>query len=172
VIEDLFAGARRSVLVAGYSFDHASELFAPLRRRAEGLLALGEACPSVRVILDCSRIQAQPGDGPEDLARRAAEGFRRMCWPDGPLRPRLQYYRPSTERSPQGLAPYSMHAKCIIVDGEKALVGSANFSTRGRDNRSLEVGALIGDHPFVQSLLAAWEDVRDQLVDVAPVGDR
>jgi phosphatidylserine/phosphatidylglycerophosphate/cardiolipin synthase-like enzyme len=32
-----------------------------------------------------------------------------------------------------------MHAKCIVVDGEVALVGSANFSNRGRDDRSLEV---------------------------------
>jgi len=59
-----------------------------------------------------------------------------------------------------------MHAKCIVVDGEAALVGSANFSTRGRDNRILEVGALVRDYHFVQSLLAARADVEGRLIDV------
>jgi phosphatidylserine/phosphatidylglycerophosphate/cardiolipin synthase-like enzyme len=58
-----------------------------------------------------------------------------------------------------------MHAKCIVVDGAKALVGSANFSNRGRD-QNLEVGALVRDHHFVQSLAAAWEDVRGELAEV------
>jgi phosphatidylserine/phosphatidylglycerophosphate/cardiolipin synthase-like enzyme len=51
------------------------------------------------------------------------------------------------------------------VDGNIALVGSANFSNRGRD-RNLEVGALIRDHHFVQSLLAAWDEVDDELTPV------
>jgi phosphatidylserine/phosphatidylglycerophosphate/cardiolipin synthase-like enzyme len=58
-----------------------------------------------------------------------------------------------------------MHAKCIIVDRDKALVGSANFSNRGRDE-NLEVGALVRDHHFVQSLAAAWDDVHGELVEV------
>ena len=59
-----------------------------------------------------------------------------------------------------------MHATCIVVDGGLALVGSANFSNRGRD-RNLEVGTLIRDHPFVQSLLAAWDDIADERVAVS-----
>lgn len=102
--------------------------------------------------------------------RRAADVFRATCWREGALQPRLQYRRASTERTANGIAPYSMHAKCIVVDGEAALVGSANFSTPGRDNRSLEVGALVRDYHFVQSLLAAWADVEAQLVDVPAHG--
>ena len=100
----------------------------------------------------------------EDLARRAASEFTRVCWTRKTLAAEILYYLPSVERRGT-YAPYSMHAKCIVVDGGMALVGSANFSNRGRD-RNLEVGTLIRDHHFVQSLLAAWDDVVDELAAV------
>jgi len=164
VIEDLFAAATSRVLIAGYSFDHASDLFDPLFDRAEELVAAGLSAPKVRVVLDCSNVKTERGDSPEDLARRAAAEFTRVCWARKTLAAELLYYRPSTERVGT-FAPHSMHAKCIVVDGGMALVGSANFSSRGRD-RNLEVGALIRDYHFVQSLLAAWDDLADQLVVV------
>ncbi len=165
VIEDLFAGTTKRVLIAGYSFDHATDLFEPLFKRAEQLVRERRPVPKVRVVLDCSRVRSQADADADELARRAAEAFLNTCWTQGTLTPELVYYRPSTERTPSGFAPYSMHAKCIIVDGSAALVGSANFSNRGRD-RNLEVGALIRDHHFVQSLLAAWDDVNAELVRV------
>ena len=164
VIEDLFAAATSRVLIAGYSFDSASDLFVPLFDRAEQLIAEGLPPPKVRVVLDCSQLKAEPGEGPEDLARRAASEFTRVCWTRKTLAAEILYYLPSVERRGK-FAPYSMHAKCIVVDGGMALVGSANFSNRGRD-RNLEVGTLIRDHHFVQSLLAAWDDVVDELAAV------
>lgn len=164
VIEDLFAATTSRVLIAGYSFDHASDLFDPLFDRAEQLAADGLPAPRVRVVLDCSNIKASAGEAPEALARRAAEAFLKVCWTRASLPAELFYYRPSTERRGT-FAPHSMHAKCIVVDDGLALVGSANFSNRGRD-RNLEVGTLIRDHHFVQSLLAAWDDIGDELVAV------
>ena len=163
VIEDLFASTSR-VLIAGYSFDSASDLFVPLFDRAEQLVAEGLPPPKVRVVLDCSQVKVKPGEGPGDLARRAASEFTRVCWTRKTLAAEILYYLPSVERRGT-FAPYSMHAKCIVVDGGMALVGSANFSNRGRD-RNLEVGTLIRDHHFVQSLLAAWDDVVDELAAV------
>lgn len=164
VIEDLFASVRHSVFIAGYSFYRATELFTPLFRRATELDARGEPKPKVRVVLDCSNTYGDdPGDDPGVIARRVAAEFRRTCWRSDVLEPELRFYRPSAKREPNGRALYSMHAKCIVVDGEVALVGSANFSNRGRDDRSLEVGALIRDYHFVQSVLAAWADVEHLL---------
>lgn len=163
VIGDLFASVQRSVFIAGYSFYTATELFTPLFRRADELAARGDRLPRVRVVLDCSSTKDdEPGDDAATIARRAAEDFRSTCWRQTTLEAELFYYEPSTERRGK-FAPNSMHAKCIVVDEEVALVGSANFSTRGRDNRSLEVGALIRDHNFVQSLLGAWRDVEHRL---------
>jgi len=162
VIEDLFADVRHEVMIAGYSFDHATDLFEPLFERAAQLTARGEPPPRVTVVLDASRTKASAGDTDESIAHKAAERFSSTCWRTDALPAEVLVYRPSLERKPDGFAPYSMHAKCIIVDREVALVGSANFSNRGRD-RNLEAGALIRDHHFVQSLLAAWAVVRDEL---------
>ncbi len=164
VISDLFSSVRHTVLVAGYSFYRGTELFTPLFERVTELHARGEPTPRVRVVLDCSNTNTdQRGDGPDQIARRAAADFRRTCWRSNVLEPEIRFYRPSADRDESGRAPNSMHAKCIVVDGETALVGSANFSNRGRDGRSLEVGALIRDYHFVQTLLAAWADVEGKL---------
>src|SRR5690606_7927230 len=133
VIEDLFAGASNRVLIAGYSFDYATDLFEPLFDRAEALERDGLPPPKVRVILDCSRERLLSGDRPEDLARRVGQEFMRTCWRRDSLRAELLYYKPSAERTEAGRSLYSMHAKCMVVDGNIALVRSANFSNRGRD---------------------------------------
>lgn len=45
-----------------------------------------------------------------------------------------------------------------------------DYSNRGRDDRSLEVGALIRDDHFVQSVLAAWADVEHLLEPIPKDG--
>ena len=51
--------------------------------------------------------------------------------------------------------PY-IHAKLIIVDGEKAYVGSINLSTQSMD-RNREVGIVLGEQDIVQSLQATYQ---------------
>ncbi len=167
VIEDLFTSVQRSVLFAGYSFTAARELFTPLFKRIDELLDRGEPKPKVQVVLDCSNENyGKFGDAPETIARRVGQAFMKTCWDYERVVPELLYYKPSTDRRERLHPPHSMHAKCIVVDEQVALVGSANFSTRGRDNRSLEVGALIRDFNFVKSLLAAWRDVGEHLAPI------
>lgn len=161
VIEDLFARTQREVLIAGYSFDYATDLFEPLFARVEQLVVEGKPVPKVRIVLDCSR-ETPRGRNGDALALTVAVRFCETCWTGRGLKPQISYYLPSVERNERGRSLFSMHAKCIVVDEEVALVGSANFSNRARD-RNLEVGAVIRDHHFVQCLLAAWEDVEDEL---------
>lgn len=149
VIEDLFAATTSRVLIAGYSFDSASDLFDPLFARAEQLAAEGLPAPRVRVVLDCSNVKASPGEAPEALARRAAEEFTSVCWARATLAAELFYYRPSTERRDRPssdrrgtFAPYSMHAKCIVVDGARCFVTSANL-TEAAQERNIELGVLL-----------------------------
>ncbi|PRQ02078.1 phospholipase D-like domain-containing protein [Enhygromyxa salina] len=142
-----------------------SDLFDPLFDRAQRLLAEGMPVPIVRVVLDCSQTKREDGESADALALRVAKLFCKTCWGRDTVIPEIYYYKPSAERNAKGWAMFSMHAKCIVVDGEIALVGSANFSDRARD-RNLEVGALIRDHHFVQSLLAVWEDVEGELAVV------
>ena len=79
-----------------------------------------------------------------------------------PISPDIRYLRASAERTSDNFAKTSMHAKCIVVDKRTALVGSANFSNRGRD-RNIEVGAVISDYHFVQSLCAEWDSLWPKL---------
>jgi phosphatidylserine/phosphatidylglycerophosphate/cardiolipin synthase-like enzyme len=49
-----------------------------------------------------------------------------------------------------------MHAKCVVVDGKRAFVSSANFTDRGQE-RNIEVGALIDDPRFAMQLAQQWD---------------
>lgn len=165
VIDDLFVGAKRSVFVAGYSFDRAGGLFEPLLGRIKSLAKAGRPALDIRVVIDCSRVKLS-GAREDEIVAQTLRKLVQSCPQVGELGARLQYYAPSAQREPNGMARRSMHAKCIVVDGDMALVGSANFSNRGRDDRSLEVGAFIRDANFASVLLAAWRDVEEHLVDV------
>ncbi|MFO0610564.1 MAG: phospholipase D-like domain-containing protein [Polyangiales bacterium] len=51
----------------------------------------------------------------------------------------------------------SLHAKCIVVDGARALVGSANFTDRGHA-RNIEAGVLVDDARFATELARQFHD--------------
>lgn len=115
-----------------------------------------------RVVLDCSRKPAHAFADRYALARAVRDDFWRGCWKPCGIQPELRYLGASSERTADGFAAVSMHAKCIIIDRKVALVGSANFSNRGRD-RNLEVGAIVREHHFVQALVAEWETLWPEL---------
>ena len=49
-----------------------------------------------------------------------------------------------------------LHAKCIIVDDELALVTSANFSEAAH-SRNIEAGVLVDNAPFARALRRQFE---------------
>ena len=68
-----------------------------------------------------------------------------------------------TEEDTGGSAPdphsfASLHAKCMIVDHEHALITSANFTDRGQ-SRSIEVGVLIHDKSYAVALERQWSNL-------------
>jgi phosphatidylserine/phosphatidylglycerophosphate/cardiolipin synthase-like enzyme len=99
----------------------------------------------VRLCLDVRRA---PGDTTRSDAflRRFAERFIEREWPGSRL-PDL-YYDP---RSLAGNETHraSLHAKCVVVDDERAFIGSANF-TEAAQMRNIEVGLLVTD-PVIAS---------------------
>jgi phosphatidylserine/phosphatidylglycerophosphate/cardiolipin synthase-like enzyme len=144
VVRRLFEEARTSVLVAGYAFDHGEEILRPLHR------AMLEQGVRATFFLDI------PGQAPtlaevEVFARHEIRDFLEKNWPFGPPHP-VFYYDPRTV-SPELHA--SLHAKCVVVDDVRALVTSANFTSRGHE-RNIEVGVLIEDADFARRLAAHW----------------
>lgn len=126
VLASLFLRARTSVLLAGFAFDHASEVLSPLH----GALLRGVSC---RIFADQS----------------LAEGFLRDHWPFGPPFPEVYGFAPE-----RGVFA-SLHAKCVVVDGRWALVTSANFTDRGQ-TRNIEVGVLLDDGRLAATLEAQF----------------
>jgi phosphatidylserine/phosphatidylglycerophosphate/cardiolipin synthase-like enzyme len=142
VVRELFGRTQRSVLVAGYAFDHGAEILAPLHT------AMQRANAEVLFFADIPRVDGP--DTPEACVRRWADDFFRLNWQFA-LRPTILFDPRAVERE----AYASLHAKCVVVDERWALVTSANFTNRGHD-RNIEVGVLVDDPFFASSLVAQW----------------
>jgi phosphatidylserine/phosphatidylglycerophosphate/cardiolipin synthase-like enzyme len=54
-----------------------------------------------------------------------------------------------------------MHAKCIVVDGTRCFVSSANFTQSGQA-RNIEVGVLIEDRNLAASIQDQFESLVTQ----------
>jgi phosphatidylserine/phosphatidylglycerophosphate/cardiolipin synthase-like enzyme len=133
VLRELFAEAEHRVLVIGFAVHQGREIFATLADRMSQRPDL-----AARLCLD---IRRAPGDTakPTALLRRFAERFIRYDWP-GPRLPDLFF-------DPRGLAEgesrrASLHAKCVVVDGVRSLIGSANL-TEAAHHRNIEIGVVV-----------------------------
>lgn len=155
VVAELFRGAERRVLVASYGLerkeDKAHRLFAPLARRMEER-------PDLQVRL-CVNIGRRYDDGRPDaeLVEEFATRFRQRLWPGGRL---PEVFHDPRALDVSGTTRACLHAKCVVVDGERALVTSANF-TEAAHARNIEAGLLVED----PRLAAALEDQLDQLIE-------
>ena len=139
---ELFAKATRSVLVSSYAVYLGKEVFEPLAKRMEEV-------PDLRVLLFLN----VPAPGGTDLdadavARDYFREFLKKNWPAG-RQPEL-YYDPRS-LAPKGEERAVIHAKCVVVDGQTALVTSANF-TEAAHARNIEAGAVVHDAAFATSL--------------------
>jgi len=84
------------------------------------------------------------------LVGRFARSFFRRDWPWPAPRPAL-FYDPRTVAASAVYEGSSLHAKCVVVDGVRTLIGSANFTDRAQ-TRNIEAGALINDRGFATRL--------------------
>jgi phosphatidylserine/phosphatidylglycerophosphate/cardiolipin synthase-like enzyme len=84
----------------------------------------------------------------------ALDAFLEANWPFGSPVPALYCDRRAL-RPGQGGEYCSLHAKCLAVDGQRAFVSSANFTTRGQE-RNIETGVLLHDPSFASQLERQW----------------
>jgi phosphatidylserine/phosphatidylglycerophosphate/cardiolipin synthase-like enzyme len=147
VVQELFASAARSLLIASYLNTNWDSVFGALARRMDDTRAL-----RVRMV-----VNIKPADdilrAPEAVAA-FAQGFRRH-WP-GHRRPEV-FYDPRTLRRDDGHV-VSMHAKCVVADGERVLITSANF-TEAAQVRNIEVGVTLRDAVLAQTLTRQFENL-------------
>ena len=62
-----------------------------------------------------------------------------------------------------------MHAKCVVVDGECALVTSANFTWRAHEQNT-ECGVLLESASFAHHLARQWLGLIDAGLAVESTG--
>lgn len=95
------------------------------------------------------------------VATRFIDRFFREIWIFGVPKPDVYYDPRTVVRGPPWV---SLHAKCVVVDDERALITSANFTDRGQ-TRNVEAGVVIEDRVFSGELGAQWRQlVGEQLV--------
>jgi phosphatidylserine/phosphatidylglycerophosphate/cardiolipin synthase-like enzyme len=149
VFRDLLRSARKSVWMAGYAVDHGEDLFAPLYQ------VMKDHGVKARFLLNLDGEVKHSADIHAEARFRINE-FVRENWPFGEPLPTF-YYDPRT-LDPRIYA--SMHAKTLVVDEERVLIGSANFTNRGQ-TRNIEAGALLRDPDFAKALVTQFQSLID-----------
>jgi len=151
IVERLFNEATRSVIVGGYRFD-TKEILEPLCR------AMQERGVNVTIFVDIEGATAIPEEA-DAFATAFIDGWLRDVWPEGAPRPAI-YYDPRTaiRGDVPGYDWATMHAKCVVVDDERSLITSANFTDRAQ-TRNIEAGVLITDTAFAEQLAGQWRQL-------------
>lgn len=145
VLRSLFESAEQQVILAGFSFEKGSAILQPLHR------VMTERGVDVRLFVNIEQVQ-RPDVDPQAHAAAAIATFRATAWPFGDPSPRIYYDRRALVPGP----PWSsLHAKCVVVDGERAFVSSANFSLRAQEH-NIETGVLLHDAAFARHLARQW----------------
>jgi hypothetical protein len=148
VVDELFARARRSVIVSSYSIHDGKAIFRRLIENSNADPAL-----AVRMFLNIPRASFQKGWSGEALVAHFAERFRALHW-DGPRLPEVFYDPRSLDEAPETKGV--LHAKCVLVDDVIAFVTSANFSEAAQ-TRNIEAGILLENAALTRSLRRQFE---------------
>ena len=148
VVAELFRSAKTSVLVSTFAVHQAETVFKPLAERMSEV-------PDLRV-----QLFVHVGRDIRDT-RHKSEILREFAtdlgskWP-GARRPLLYYHPRSLAMNAQERATW--HAKVVVVDDERALVTSANF-TEWAQQRNVEAGVLVRNAEFARQLRQQFESL-------------
>ena len=152
VVRELFTHATSSVVLVGFAVHQGRQIFEALASKMEELPDL-----SVRFFLNIER-----GYRDKTLSKVLVSQFRDRFvneqWPEGCRLPEIYYYPRSLEMDYSMRA--SLHAKCIVVDGKRVFISSANFTEAAQD-KNIEVGLEIEDERLAASLTGHFEQLAE-----------
>ena len=151
VVRELFAHAKKSVLVVGYAVYQGASVFEELGHRMEKIPEL-----DVKLFLNIARPDNDTTQA-EIIVSRYVQRFRDNQWPKDCRLPDI-YYDP---RSVAEQKRSSLHAKCVVVDAEHVFVSSANFTKAGQE-RNIEVGLKIQSAWLAQRLIRHFQLLQER----------
>lgn len=144
VVRELFAHAKKSVLVVGYAVYQGQRVFEALAKRMDEHPDL-----DVNFFLNISRPDRDETSS-EIIVSQFRQRFKQTQWPDSSRLPNV-YYDPRSVADDEPVRS-SLHAKCVVVDLEHVFVSSANFTEAGQQ-RNIEVGLNIKSEWLAERLV-------------------
>jgi len=91
------------------------------------------------------------------LLREFSDTFRHDIWPGARLP--VVFYDPRSLAT-EGTVRACLHAKCVVIDEDRALITSANF-TEAAHERNIEAGTVITDTILARALKAQFDTLVD-----------
>ena len=155
VAHELFNTAKRSVLIASFAIDRGEKARALFQRLAHRM----DANPNLRVRMFLNVQRPHKNEESESiLLKRFADTFRHEIW-SGRRLPEVFYDPRSLTIGTETKA--CLHAKCLVVDEERVLITSANF-TEAAHARNIEAGVLLADVTIAKSIQSQFESLVTQ----------
>lgn len=156
VARELFREAGRYVLLSTYNLGHRRRegeppghpVLRPLAERMSVVPAL-----RARLFVNVRRMPWQAEAAEDEAVEAFGRWFRAEIWP-WPRLPEVYFDPRSLGASGEEAA--CLHAKCIVVDDERAFVTSANL-TEAAQLRNIEAGVLLHDVSFARALRLQFE---------------
>ena len=140
VIRQLIASAQTHILVTIYSYQRGEKFISYLVSALErGII--------VDVYLNLSQSKSRTRVGQEVID----DEMHAFLEPFGSRRPHLFY----DDRFTMTEEYFSLHAKCLVIDGQTCFIGSANFTERGSE-RNVELGLVVDDMSVAKGILAEF----------------
>lgn len=161
VCNELFRGARKSVLVSTFNLGHKAKdgevkgnpVLRLLARRMTEVRSL-----TVRIFVNLRRLEYMAQASERDVEDAFVGWFRKGIWPWDPV-PEVYYDPRSLQAVGEEIA--CLHAKCVVVDDARAFVTSANL-TEAAQGRNIEAGVLLEDAVFARALRTQFESLIDR----------
>jgi phosphatidylserine/phosphatidylglycerophosphate/cardiolipin synthase-like enzyme len=150
VVQELFSTAKHSVLIASFALDKGRKA----REQFQVLADRMDDNPHLRVRMFLNVQRPFGNQSPESfLLRDFSETFRKEIWCGTRL--------PEVFHDPRSLSLTSgskacLHAKCVVIDEERVLITSANF-TEAAHERNIEAGVVIADPVLAKSVCSQFE---------------
>lgn len=143
-LSQLILSAKKSILIVGYAIStNMNEITKDLEAKSK---------EGIKLTFMINRLEEK---------RDFLDWARKLPYP-----PEL-YNRQEDPNAPMS----SLHIKCVIVDGKKAMFGSANLTYHGmKANR--ELGIIIKDESVVRTVVDLLEELKEELVkfDLSEIG--
>lgn len=153
VVRELCGCATKSVLIAGYAVYQGKQVFQVLAERMKELPDL-----EVSMFFDIQRPRGDSSTASQ-LIQRFATRFREKQWPTGCPLPKVYFDPRSLESTTDKRA--CLHAKCVVIDGERVFVSSANF-TEAAQLRNIELGVCLESPATANQIITFFKGLVDR----------